>query len=250
MNSKLILAVISVSLASAGWASPASAAPKAAPVDYRACHYRDGKTMADLEKVTAKFRIYANKADTGYAAWTLTPQFQTDLSLDVAWIGAWPDAEAFGVSMERWVKEGGALRAEFDEVLDCGNRHLMAASYPINAPVGVPEDGIWLFAACNLNEGVSIEQAYAAHLQAGTEMKVMGSLATSWMMVPGIGAGPNDPDYFHALAFYRYSDLGASVEMFINKGGKQKRDAILNKVSSCETPVMFDAVSVRAHDER
>jgi len=81
-------------------------------------------------------------------------------------------------------------------------------------------------------------------------MKAMGSLATSWVMVPGIGAGPNDPEYFHALAFYRYSNLSASVEMFINKGGKQKRDAILNKVSSCENPVMFDAVSVRAHDER
>lgn len=249
MNCKVILAVLTTFLIAAGWVSSASAAAKAAPVEYRACHFRDGKTMKDLDKVTAKFRDYAKKADSGYAAWTLTPQFQTDLPLDVAWMGAWPDAEAFGVSMERWMKEGGELMKEFAEVIDCGNRHLLAASYPINAPDGVPEDGMWLFAACDLNDGVSIEQAYAAHLEAGQVMKAMGSLSTSWMMVPGIGAGPNDPDYYHALVFYRYSDLGASLEMFLNKGGQQKRNAILNKVSSCETPVLFDAVSVLAHGE-
>ena len=250
MKSRVILAALAASLVAAGGVSSASAAPTAAPVDYRACHFRDGKTMKDLDKVTAKFREYAKKGDSGYAAWTLTPQFQTNLPMDVAWMGAWPDAEAFGVSMERWMKEGGELRKEFAEVVDCGNRHLLAASYPINAPDGVPEDGMWLFAACDLKDGVSIEQAYTAHLEAGQLMKAMGSLSTSWMMVPGIGAGPNDPDYYHALVFYRYSDLGASLEVFLNGGGQQKRNAVLNKVSSCEAPVLFDAVSVRAQDER
>jgi hypothetical protein len=252
MNTKIVFLIIAASLVSAGWVSSAAAAPRAAaaPVDYRACHFRDGKTMKDLNVVTAKFRAYANKADKGYAAWTLTPQFQTDLDLDVAWLGAWPDSNAFGVSMERWMKEGGALRAEFDRVIDCSRRHMLAASLPINAPGGVPEDGMWLFYACNLNDKVSIDKAYAAHLEAGQVMKAMGSLSTSWMMVPAIGAGVNDPDYYHALAFYRYSDLGASLEMFVNEGGQQKRDAILNKVSSCATPVLFDAVSVRALDER
>lgn len=250
MNKKITLLVITAFLAAASWVSPTFAAPQGTPVDYRACHFRDGKTMKDLNQVTEKFRAYANKADTGYSAWTLTPQFQTDLDLDVAWMGAWPDAEAFGVSMERWTKEGGALREEFDQVVDCSSRHLMVVSYPINAPEGTPEDGMWLFSACNLNKGVTIPQAYAAHLDAGEMMKAMGSLSTSWMMVPGIGAGPNDPDYYHALAFYRYSDLGASVEMFVNKGGQEKRGEILNKVSSCASPVLFDAVSVRARDER
>ncbi len=250
MNKKTICILLTAILVPAGWVASAAAAPKVAPVDYRACHFRDGKTMADLDKVSAKFREYANKSDVGYAAWTLTPQFQTDLDLDVAWMGAWPDSEAFGVSMERWAKEGGALRAEFNQVIDCSSRHMMVASYPINAPEGTPEDGMWLFSACNLNEGVTIPQAYAAHLKAGELMKAMGSLSISWMMVPGIGAGPEDPDYYHALAFYRYSDLGASLEMFLNKGGQLKRAEILNKVSSCATPVLFDAVSVRARDER
>lgn len=241
-------------LVSLGWVSAASAATaltaKGAPVEYRACYFRDGKSMADLDKVTAKFRAYANQNDVGYAAWTLTPQFQTNLPLDVAWLGAWPDGETFGTSMERWMRDGKEIMSEFQQVIDCGQRHLLAVSFPINAPDGVPEDGMWLFAPCNLHEGVSMDQAYAAHLEAGQVMKAMGSLSTSWMMVPEVGSGPNDPDYYHALVFYRYSDLGATAELFINGGGQKKRDAILNKVSSCAKPILFDAVSVRAHDER
>jgi hypothetical protein len=44
--------------------------------------------------------------------------------------------------------------------------------------------------------------------------------------------------------------MGATMEMYANGGGRQTQQEILGKVSSCETPVVFDAVSVRAHDER
>ncbi len=71
MKSRVILAALAASLVAAGWVSSASAAAKATPVEYRACHFRDGKTMEDLDKVTAKFRDYAKKADSGYAAWTV-----------------------------------------------------------------------------------------------------------------------------------------------------------------------------------
>ena len=46
---------------------------KAAPVDFRACTFRDGKGMKDLDKVSEKFRAYANKNDFNYAAWVLGP---------------------------------------------------------------------------------------------------------------------------------------------------------------------------------
>ena len=75
---------------------------KAAPVDFRACSFKDGKNRQDLDSVTAKFRDYANKMDVEYAAWTLYPEFQNQMGFDVAWLGAWPDSEAFGVSMEKW----------------------------------------------------------------------------------------------------------------------------------------------------
>jgi len=106
MNSQVLLAVLSALFISVGWAASASAATKGTPVDFQACHFRDGKTMKDLETVAAKFRVFANDNDVNYAAWILTPHYQTGLDLDVAWLGAWPSADAFGVSMEKWMKDG------------------------------------------------------------------------------------------------------------------------------------------------
>ena len=222
----------------------------AAPVDFRACNFRDGKNMSDLDKVTAKVRDYANKNDLAYTAWTLVPEYHTDLGFDIGWLGAWPNSEAYGVSMERWKSTGKQLAAEFNQVIDCSSRHEMALSKPINAPQGTPEDGVLMFYACSLNDGVGVDQAYAAHLKAGTEMKGMGSLAVSWMFLPAIGAAEADFDYYHVIGFYRYSDMGATMEMYFNGGGIQKQQAILGKVSSCRTPTVFDAISVRAMDER
>lgn len=245
-----VFVVVAVFLA---WSSQVVAADwsaAASPVDFRACNFREGKNMGDLDKVTAKFREYANKNDFKYSAWTLTPQYQTAAGFDIAWLGAWPNGEAFGVSMERWMRDARDLQAEFDQVIDCSSRHELAVSRPINAPEGTPEDGVLMFYACQLHDGKSLAEAYKAHLDAGTAMKGMGSLAVSWMFQPAVGAGDTDVDYYHVLGFYRYSDLGATMEMYVNGGGRKKQQEFLGKVSSCETPTVFDAISVRAADER
>ena len=223
---------------------------RATPVDFRACNFLDGKGMKDLDRVSAKFRDYANKNDFAYSAWTLVPQYHNGSDFDVGWLGAWPDGEAFGVSMERWISDGRQLQAEFNEVMDCSGRHEMAASLPINAPEGTPEDGILMFYQCSLVDGKTLQQAYAAHLDAGIAMKALGSPAVSWMFQPAAGAGNINFDYYHVVGFYRYSDMGATMEMYANGGGKRKQQEILGNVASCKTPVIFDALSVRAHDER
>jgi hypothetical protein len=250
MNKLLAVLVVVVWAAAIGPVFAMEWTTSAAPVDFRACNYRDGKTLADLQKVSAKFRDYANKNDLAYSAWLLVPEYHTGIDFDVGWLGAWPNSEAYGVSMERWKSNGRQLQAEFSQVIDCSSRHEMALSRPINAPQGTPEDGVLMFYACSLSDGVDIDKAYAAHLKAGTEMKGLGSLAVSWMFLPAIGAAQADFDYYHVIGFYRYSDMGATMEMYFNGGGIQKQQAILGKVSSCATPTVFDAISVRAFDER
>ena len=252
MNKLLVVLAVAF-VVPVGWSQVAFAQQepvKAAPVDFRACNFRDGKSMRDLDKVSAQFRQYANKNDFAYAAWTLTPQFHNDIGFDVGWLGAWPDSEAFGISMEKWHSTGSGIAADFDKVVDCSGRHELAVSLPINAPDGTPEDGVLMFYACTLRDGISMDAAYFAHLKAGTVMKGMGSLAVSWMFQPAIGAGDIDFDYYHVLGFYRYSDMGATMEMYANNGGKKAQQKILASVSSCVTPVVFDAISVRARDER
>src|SRR5210317_51946 len=248
---KQLAAAMTACAVSVGGATSAQAMEQkvhAAPVDFRACNFHEGKSMRDLDKVSAKFREYANESDVAYAAWTLTPQYHTALGFDVGWLGAWPDGEAYGVSMEKWVTTGREVAAEFNQVIDCSARHELAISLPISAPAGTPEDGVLMFYQCTLNDDKSLDAAYEAHLDAGTAMKGLGSLAVSWMFQPAVGAGDDvDFDYYHVVGFYRYSDMGATMEMYANGGGRQTQQEILGKVSSCETPVVFDAVSVRAH---
>lgn len=250
---KNLLRAVTLFYVTSLWGAPLAQAqqPQGVPVDFLACNFRDGKGRADLEKAAATFRKWANEKDIAYAAWNLYPQYHPGLNFDVGWMGAWPDGEAFGVSMERWkAAETAEIRESIGEVLDCSGIHQLAVSLPINAPESTPQDGILMSYQCTLNDGVSMSQAYAAHLEAGTLMKSMGSLSVSWMFQPAIGAGDIDYDYLHAVVFYRYSDLGAAMDMHINGGGRAAQQKVLSKVSSCQTPVIFDFVSVRARDER
>jgi hypothetical protein len=101
-----------------------------------------------------------------------------------------------------------------------------------------------------LAEGKTLNDAYTAHLELGATMKGMGSLALSWMMQPALGAGDIDYDYYHVVGFYRYSDMGATMELYANGGGVEQFRKHLGGVTSCQTPMVFDAISVRAWDER
>jgi len=252
INKKSVIAVSGFLLLAMGWAPWLLAVEKtqSRPVDFRACNFREGKTMQDLDKVSEKFRQYANKDDVGYAAWTLTPDLNSAAGFDVAWLGAWPDGVAYGVSMERWKAPGNEVAAQFNEVVDCSARHEMAMSMPVNAPESTPEDGVLLFYQCTLHGGKTLGEAYAAHLELGQANKAKGSLASSWMFTPVAGAGKIDFDYYQVVGFSRYSDMGDTMEMFVNRGGIENRDRFLADISSCRTPNVYTALSVRARDER
>lgn len=243
-------AVFMMSAAGVASAAAVEQKTKAAPVDFRACNYRDGKGMKDLEKVNANFREYANKNDFAYSAWLLTPQYHSGAGYDVGWLGAWPDSNSYGLSMEKWTTAGNAIAAQYDDVVDCSLRHEMASSLPINAPESTPVNGVVMFYQCTLNDGKTLEEAYAAHLKSGLAMKGKGSMAMSWFYTPAIGAENIDYDYYHVVAFSRYSDMGATMEMYVNGGGQKLQQSILGSISSCRTPVLMDALSVRDHDER
>jgi hypothetical protein len=248
-----LVATVTVAIsASMGWAPSALAAeqsPKASPLDFQACNFRSGKGMADLDKVSEEFREYVNKNDFAYSAWTLTPQYYSGAGFDVGWLGAWPDGVSYGVSEEKWRNTGGDIAAKFNQVLDCGGRQL-AFSWPISAPEGTPADGVLLVYECALEEGKTLQDAYAAHMKWGTAKKGLGYLDNSWMWIPAVGVGDIDFDYRHAVVFYRYSDMGDTMEKYANEGGIQAREKILGGISSCKTPTILDALSVRAVDER
>lgn len=222
----------------------------AAPVDFRACNFKEGKSHADLDAVAAKFRKYANKNDFNYAAWILVPQYHSQSDFDVGWLGAWPDGESFGVSMEKWMTSGRSLQVDFATVMDCSDHHEMSLSLPINAADSTPQDGVMLVYECSLEDGKNLNNAYKAHLEWGTTKKALGFLDNSWMFQPAVGVRDIDYDYYHVVVFYRYSDLGAAMQVYANGGGMQKREKIYSGITDCGRPFIYDFKSVRDRDER
>ena len=169
---------------------------------------------------------------------------------DIGWLGAWPSSQDFGVSMEKWKTSSNGLAEEFDRVMDCGSRHELAMWVPITAAESTPEDGVLMISRCTLNEGKTDADAYRAHIKFGQHMRGLGSMASSWLFYPTIGTGDIDYDYYHAIAFYRYSDMGAAMDLYSNQGGYEAAQKVLHPVSQCQAPIVFDSISVRAFDER
>ncbi|MEJ2533276.1 MAG: hypothetical protein P8Y92_15930 [Halioglobus sp.] len=242
-----VMSVVMLTAVSLGWGSAVTAQvgePKAVPVEFFACNWVEGKGMDDLQKVVADFQKYADANDSNYSAWLLSPQFHQPGIFDVGWLGSWPSGTDFGVSQENWQSKGRDMAAAFAEVVECGE-HIMALSKPINAPEGTPEDGILLVAACSLKDGKTLQDAYAAHLKSGLVMKGQGSLGVSWFYMPALGTGHMDFDYWHLVGFYRYSDMGATMEMYVNEGGMKKAQELIGSTSTCDAWTVFDAQSVR-----
>ena len=246
---KLLLKVIAVLVVAVGWIPSVLAQQgqdEGAPVEFFACDWQNGKGMADLEKVGKKFSKWADKNDSSYSAWILTPQFHTDVGFDVGWLGGWPDGNAFGKAQDAWQAGGRELAADFAGVMDCSASHELATSAVVSAPKGPPGNGVVMFAECTLQEGKMPADALPAHRKAGAAMKAMGSKASSWLFYPGLGAGDIDFHYWSVLAFSNYTELGAASELYINGGGWEKVMATLGPVTRCGSPSVFDVRLVRS----
>lgn len=250
---KLMEGVVALWVLSMLSVQPAFAAdgPKWNPVEFFGCYWRDGKGMKDLDKVADKFRAYADDNDSVYSAWTITPQFHSSPEMfDIGWLGAWPDSGSFGESQENWMARGRELAAEFNKVVDCSGRHELALSVPINAPQGTPGDGVLMFYQCSLHDGKTMDDAYAAHLKSGQKMRERGSKAVSWLFYPAMGAGDIDFDYYHVVGFYRWAELGSTMEVYVNQGGMQEAAQLIGGAASCRTPTVFDVQLVRSRPNR
>jgi len=212
------------------------------PVEFYTCHWVEGKGMPDLLRVTAKFREWARKYNSDYAAWILTPNYHSPtMDYDVVWLGSWPDFRTFAGSQANWWKNGRELAAEFSSVIDCSEQHQLVTSILIDAPEGPPASGVALLSRCSLAPGKTIQDALDAHVKAGKVMKKLGSKQRSWMYTPGLGAAHMGFDYWRLIVFSNYLELGDMLQIYTAGGGKQQTDPYYEGVATCDAPAVFDA---------
>jgi hypothetical protein len=211
----------------------------------------NGKGMSDLREVIEEFDRFATRYDAKYSAWTLTPSFYTaEHRFDVGWLGTWPDGNAFGVSQDIYLKQGGEVIAAFNEVMDCSARQELISSVVVHAPDGPPANGVVLFSPCTLLEGKTLNDAYQASKTMANIMVGMGSKASQFMFYPSLGSGEIDFDFWRVTTFNNYTELGTAADTFYNGGGWNKTREILGSVASCGSPTAYDANLARGGNTR
>ena len=97
-----------------------SAAANAEVYEFLACKFREGKTMADLNRVIPVLNAANDQYKDGYQAVVLTPQYATNAP-DFFWMGVWPDAEKMGLGLRAFFEKGigNEALADLNAVVDC-----------------------------------------------------------------------------------------------------------------------------------
>lgn len=223
-------------------------AAKPSPLEAFFCNMQPGKDMKDLMQVTERFNKWADKNDSGYSAWILTPAFGQFTELpQVVWLGSYETGTAMGKGQETWRASGGDLQKEFDSVLACG-AHSLASSVEVNAPDGPPGDGVVMFTQCSIADGSDWSKAVASHKRYSSSMRSMGAKNSNWMFFPMLGGeAERGFDYWGVSTFNSWADYFAAYEIYVNGGGWQEGMKALEGVATCEqgTPTVWDVKLVR-----
>lgn len=207
---------------------------KGVPLEFWSCSFKDGKNMGDLDKAIDAYNAWADKTNDSQVAWVMTPVFYgPESTIDVGWLGVWPDGNAWGKFQDDFEASAGKVFAGFMGVVTC-NSHEMATSLGINAPKEPPKDGLVLFSRCTVADGKTPEDAVAAHRQVSAKMAGKTG-ANSWLFFPGSGSSQAGSayQYWQVLGFDNHSELGAAWETYTNGGGWKTAYETLSGATSC-----------------
>lgn len=208
---------------------------KPSPLEAYFCNFVDGKSMADLDKVSARFAKWADKHAPDYSAWVLTPAFaQFNQTAEVIWFGSNPSGNGMGATFQNYRDKGGDLPEAFNEVVQCG-AHALASSTPVNAPDGAPTNGVVMFTECSIAEGSDWSRALAAHKTYSQSMRSLGAKNNNWLFFPMLGGmSDRDFDYWGVSTFGSWTDYFAAYEIYVNGGGWQKGMEAMQGNASCK----------------
>jgi hypothetical protein len=246
---KIIATLCTLPLLGAGLcAAQDDSAPNLSAVEIYSCNYNKGKGEKDLGKVVAKWNNWAD--ETGYApynAWSLTSVFNSpDYSFDVGWLGAWENGAQMGKGLQQWKKDGGAMQAEFDKVVNCSS-HVAFTSANLKAPAQTdwPTEGVTAFSDCKIAPGKKLEDAIKVHAAWANHLSSEGSKAGLWMFLPSMGSFDTAYDYKIVVSHPDFVSLGIDNNAYTNGRGWEKGRELVQGVVSCGVPRVYNSRLLR-----
>jgi hypothetical protein len=218
------------------------------PVEIIGCNFINGAGMDDFDRAVDSWNDFMDQNEiNNYAAFVLTPGFVSPESpYDIGWLGAWADSAALA-GMQTWMADGGDVRDEFAEVVDCPLHQALAMNNV--KPMGeAPENSLVPveFTNCTLNQGQGGGAAHDALIRYARYLTDNGSNAGHWVMRPGPGEVPDASYSFKwVVAYPTWGDAAHDFELYFNQGGDQRSAELLGPYFSCDNSRVYHSWNVR-----
>ena len=210
------------------------------PVEMWTCDYRERQDRADLDRAIGRWQAWAKEnTPVGYSAWLMTPHyFNTEAGgFDVAWLGGWRDFTTMGSNHDQYLGGAKEIQTAFEKVLDC-TTHIGAWAVPVMPPMNEspPDTGVVNFSSCQVSEGSTPEDAWAAHRKWAEWLRGKGSKMAQWAFFPGLGVGKTEMDYYAVTAYDNNTDMGATMQIVADNEGWVTGAEIFSGVAECDGP--------------
>ena len=210
--------------------------------------FQPGKGVADLQSWGRAFGDVVESNGTPYRMTTWTPFYSNLAALpdiaqfDTLFFGVWPSIADFGKGWDGFFKNGAKVQAALDEIVVPSNQRSMAVLYSLSPSKGQyePNNGLIRILGCELSEGKTVEDAYAAGVSAAHKADEGGlGFNASFMMVPGPGAAPSQENHVYLVeAFRSITDYGVGYDKMTRVTRRAIRQTT-GDVMSCDAPRLY-----------
>ncbi len=197
------------------------------------CSLKDGKTMADTEKVMSMLASWAEQNNPGLVA-VLTPFYRTGgREYGDLMIQSFNSYEQLPALQASWENSGQKIQAAMDKVLDCEVALMNYYSSYTHPDLQGSKDSFYGVAMCVPNEGTTPEKigmAQAQRSKAAEEANVRIHMA---LMFPGMGTRALPEGYGRVTTWADMEALATSGNWWANEGGWKTGQTYSKNVAEC-----------------
>ena len=222
--------------------------PTFRPIETWTCDFKDGKSMADLDKVNKMWNDWMDEEDqSDYFAAILTPQYYGEWPFDVGWVGVWRNGNAMGTGTDLWLTEGSEIGAAYGEVVTCTS-HTNFASQRLRAPKPNDDESdnsfVVSFSNCSIEEGKTYEEFLAAQEAWNAYADEHDIMEGNWVWWPIMGESNNDYDFKYLTGVDDHTQAGANWQLY-SEGHYSKSSELFDDILDCDISRMYDARTIR-----
>jgi len=217
------------------------------PAELYSCDFKEGKGPADLQAAAANFNAWMDSTNQhDYWAFLLTPYYRSsDQDFDVLWAGGWRTGADMARGIQRYVGEGSAVAAGFDQVVACDQVTNFALMDLSKAP-SPPDSGPVTFSNCTVEKGRKFPDALAAVNGWIAYEKEHGIVADHYLLFPAFGEQSAAEYSFKWVTTSSWEAFGKSYDHYGTGGGWQKAQELFDGLLDCDTSRVYVSQRVRS----